>query len=122
MTDKVLDTPWKATNEVRRYLGIPYIWTLFKLNGIPWGMNWRIYGVPILQKHRESVIQFGSHLSLRSFVRSNPLGPNHPVVLCTWQKSACIQVGDHFGMTGGTLCAAESISIGNNVIRVPTVP
>ena len=116
MAHKIFDTPWKASNEFRRLLGIPYIWTLFKLNGIPWGKVWRIYGVPIIQKHRYSAIKFGSHLSLRSFVRSNPLGPNHSVILCTWQSGAAIQVGDHFGMTGGTLCAAECISIGNNVV------
>jgi len=58
---------------------------------------------------------FGDGLALRSSVHSNPLGPNHPVILCTWQTGAVLEVGANFGMTGGTLCAAECIKIGNNV-------
>lgn len=58
---------------------------------------------------------FGPGLCLRSSTRSNPLAPNHPVVLCTWQSGAKIEVGANFAMTGGSLCAAERITIGDNV-------
>ena len=61
-------------------------------------------------------MRFGGHLQLRSTLRSNPLGPYHPVILCTWQPGAVLEVGDRFGMTGGTICAAERVTIGNNVI------
>jgi acetyltransferase-like isoleucine patch superfamily enzyme len=85
------------------------------MNKIKWGKNWKFYGTPILQKHRQSSMRFGSGFSLRSTFRSNPLSPNHPVMLCTWQPDAILEIGDNFGMTGGTLCAAEMIRIGNNV-------
>jgi acetyltransferase-like isoleucine patch superfamily enzyme len=113
---RAIDTPWKAHNEFVRILGYPYIRFLFAWKDIAWGKSWKLYGVPIIQKHRGSTIQFGSNLSLRSTVRSNPLGVNHPVVLCTWQSGALLKVGDNFGMTGGSLVAAERISIGKNVI------
>ena len=58
---------------------------------------------------------FGSGLNLRSSVVSNPLGPNHPVILCTWKPGSALQVGENFAMTGGSICAAERITIGNNV-------
>ena len=58
---------------------------------------------------------FGPGLCLRSSTRSNPLAPNHPVVLCTWKAGARIEAGANFAVTGGTLCAAESIAIGDNV-------
>ena len=61
-------------------------------------------------------MRFGAALELRSSVRANPLGANHPVILCTWQDGALLGVGDHFGMTGGSIIAAERITIGNNVI------
>ena len=61
------------------------------------------------------MMHFGPGLCLRSSTRSNPLAPNHPVVLCTWQAGAKIEVGANFAMTGGTLCAAEQITIGDNV-------
>jgi acetyltransferase-like isoleucine patch superfamily enzyme len=52
---------------------------------------------------------------LRSSARSNPLSPNHPVVLATWLPGAVLEVGAQFAMTGGTLCAAERITIGDRV-------
>lgn len=88
---------------------------LFGLNRIPWGRGWRIYGVPIIQRHRRSTIRISEFLNLRSTVWSNPLGINHPVILCTWRAGAVIEIGKGFGMTGGAICAAERIMIGENV-------
>lgn len=110
-----IDTPWKVRNEIWRILAFPLIFMDFSLNGIPWGRGWRMYGRPILQKHRRSVMRFGAGFSLRSSPSSNPLGPNHPVILCTWQAGAVMEIGDHFGMTGGSICAAQRIIIGNDV-------
>lgn len=111
-----LDTPWKISNLFMRWLAYPVNRFLFAMNGIPWGQGWRIYGVPVIQKHRHSVMRFGSGLSLRSSVRSNPLGPNHPVMLCTWQAGAVLEIGADFGMTGGSIVAAKRIIIGERVV------
>jgi carbonic anhydrase/acetyltransferase-like protein (isoleucine patch superfamily) len=108
-------TSWKIWNEVWRRLAWPRVRLAFALNGIAWGSDWRLYGAPIIQKHRDSRMQFGPGLSLRSSARSNPLSPNHPVVLATWQAGAVLEVGAQFAMTGGTLCAAERITIGDRV-------
>jgi acetyltransferase-like isoleucine patch superfamily enzyme len=43
------------------------------------------------------------------------LGPTHPVILCTWQAGAVIEIGKNFAMTGGSLVAANRITIGNDV-------
>lgn len=109
------DTPWKIGNELSRWLVYPYVRLLFAYYAIPWDASWRIYGAPIIQKHRRSSMEFGRDLGLRSTRSSNPLGPNHPVILCTWQENARLQIGERFAMTGGTICAAESIFIGNSV-------
>jgi acetyltransferase-like isoleucine patch superfamily enzyme len=109
------DTPWKAWNELWRWLAYPWVRLLFATNGIPWGCGWRFHGVPIIQKHRHSVMRFGLGFSLRSSTCSNPLGPNHPVILCTLQAGAVLEIGANFGMTGGTICTAERIAIGDNV-------
>jgi acetyltransferase-like isoleucine patch superfamily enzyme len=113
---KIFDTPWKFQNEILRSIEYPWIRILFALRGISWHRGWKIYGFPIIQKHRKSKIRFGPGLSLRSSIRSNPLGPNHPVIVCTWEENAVIDVGEDFGMTGGTLCASERISIGDHVV------
>jgi acetyltransferase-like isoleucine patch superfamily enzyme len=115
MNSRAFDTPWKIENELWRWIAYPRVRLLFAMNGIPWGSGWHIHGVPIIQKHRHSQMSFGPGLGLRSSVRSNPLGPNHPVVITTWQAGAVLEIGANFAMTGGTICAAERIIIKNNV-------
>ncbi len=115
MQNSNLDTPWKLGNEMSRWLAYPLARLLFAREGLHWGKGWRFYGVPIIQRHRRSTMSFGPRLQLRSALRSNPLGPNHPVFLTTWQAGAVLQIGADFGMTGGVVCAAESITIGDRV-------
>ena len=107
--------PWKVRNEIRRWLAVPGARLLFWMNGIHWQPGWRFYGLPIIQKHRRSHMCFGPGLQLRSSLTSNPLGANHPVILATWQADACLEVGANFCMTGGAICAAECIMIGDGV-------
>lgn len=110
-----LDTPWRVRLELRRWLSWPGARLIFALAGVRWGRGWRFYGVPILQKHRRSTITIGDGLSLRSTPHSNALGPNHPVILSTRRPGARLVIGRGFGMTGGTICAEESITIGDDV-------
>jgi acetyltransferase-like isoleucine patch superfamily enzyme len=113
---RALDTPWKIWNELWRWLSYPAVRLVFAYSGIPWGEGWRLYGIPIIQKHRRSRMSFGPGLQLRSSVRSNPLGLCHPVVLATRYAESIVEVGTHFAMAGGTLCAATRITIGNHVV------
>ncbi|MCA9996320.1 MAG: acyltransferase [Anaerolineales bacterium] len=53
---------------------------------------------------------------MRSGYATNPLAPNHPVVLSTRTPNARIQIGKDCGFTGATLVAAESIVIGDRVL------
>jgi acetyltransferase-like isoleucine patch superfamily enzyme len=111
----IIDTPWKLANILKAKVIYPIARLQFALNGLPWGEDWKLYGLPIIQKHRHSTIIIGPGLSLRSSVRSNPLGPVHPVIFCTWQAGATLTIGSDFGMSGGSIVAAESITIGNCV-------
>jgi acetyltransferase-like isoleucine patch superfamily enzyme len=113
--NKIFSTPWKIGNEAQRLLTYPLARLLFSFYGIPWGKKWRIYGLPIVQKHRQSQLTIGPNLQLRSLPGSNPLGANHPVILCTWHENSCLTIGANYGMTGGTICAATNIHIGNKV-------
>lgn len=105
--------PWKATNELRRWLILPLAW--WALRGIEIGAGWRFYGLPVIQRHRRSRIRIGRAINLRSTPRSNPLSPNHPVVISTRRAGALLSIGDDFGMTGGSLVCDERISIGDRV-------
>jgi hypothetical protein len=111
-----MQTPWKALNEVRRILLLPVARLYFAAVGVPWGRGWRLYGLPIIQKYHPSTLIIGDGAELRSTPRSNPLGPAHPVILTTRRAGARLVIGTGFGMTGGTICAEESISIGDHVV------
>jgi acetyltransferase-like isoleucine patch superfamily enzyme len=115
MIQKIIDTPWKLHNEAARFMAYPWVRLLFAIYRIPWGKHYRFYGVPILQKHRRSTMTFGDRLQLRSNSLSNPLGINHPVVLATMKAGAVLKIGNGFSMSGGAICTAEEIQIGNNV-------
>nr|MDQ3819130.1 hypothetical protein [Acidobacteriota bacterium] len=113
---EALDTPWRASSELRRLLALPFIRLIFNLKGVSWGRQWRILGMPIIQRHRGSKIILGDRLVLRSWAASNPLIPNHPVVLSTRSDKAVIKVGNDCGLTGTTLVAFEAIEIGDRVL------
>ena len=109
------ETPWKVRNELERLLLWPLLRIRFGISGVSWKRGWRLYGAPIIQRNRHSVIQIGERMELRSSPRSNPLGVNHPCILCTWKSGATLTIGDDFGMTGGALIAMQQIEIGNRV-------
>jgi len=111
-----LDMPWRLRNEILRLLALPTIRIRFLLNGVSWGRGWRIFGMPIIQRHSGSQILLGDGLELRSWKRSNPLVPNHAVVFATRTAEAVICVGNHCGFTGATLVAVKRIEIGNRVM------
>ena len=116
ITKEALDTPWKLVLELRRLLALPYVRLYFALNGVAWGRGWRIYGCPIIQRHRASRIDIGRGFSARSSPMSNPMGPNRPVILSTRSRDAVLRIGSDSGITGGTVCAAQSVDIGDRVV------
>src|SRR5258708_29478188 len=111
-----VQTPWKTLNEIRRLWLLPWARLYFAMVGVRWGRGWMLYGLQIIQKYRTSTMTIGDGLNLRSTARSNPLGPNHPVILTTRRAGARLVIGANFGMTGGTICVDESITIGDRVI------
>jgi len=113
---KVQNMPWTATLELRRRLAWPVIRAQFAWHGVSWGRNWKIFGRPILQRHRGSRIALGDGLTLRSWPRSNPLAPTAPVVLSTRRADAVIDIGDDCGFTGTTIVAADRLTIGDRVL------
>ena len=108
--------PWIIRLEVRRLLLCPFVWLRFRTSGIRTGKNWRIYGLPIIQRHRDSLISIGEGLVLRSCPSSNPLAPAHPVVISTRQPGAVISIGSDCGFTGASIVADASVSIGSRVL------
>ena len=113
---KIRDMPWLLDLELKRLALWPVVRAQFAWHGITWRAGWRIFGRPILQKYRNSTLEAGDGLVLRSWPRSNPLAPTHPVVLSTRSANAVLTIGDNCGFTGAVVVATERVAIGDRVL------
>lgn len=111
-----INTPWKFFFEVKRLLLQPLIRLYLKVTGVKIGKNPHLYGAPVIFRHRNSTIKIGDNFENRNWRFSNPLGVDHPTILTTWNNNAKIIIGHNVGITGGAICAAKSIKIGNNCL------
>lgn len=112
----ISDTPWKFFNEILMYIFKPFILFYLQLNGIKIGKGSKFYGFPKVYKHAGSSIKIGDNFECRSWWFSNPIGINHPTIICTWSKGAEIEIGNDVGISGGSIVASKQIKIGNGSI------
>jgi acetyltransferase-like isoleucine patch superfamily enzyme len=69
-------------------------------------------GMPIVSMTPNSRIVIGRGATLCSDSRYTALGVNHPVVLRTLRAGAMLTIGADTGVSGGSICAAMSVTIG----------
>lgn len=85
-----------------------------------WGVIFKrpitLYGTPIVSMSERSRIHLGERVTLCSDSRLTALGINHPVIMRTILPGAEIYVGDDVGISGGTICAAVCIKIGDGTM------
>ena len=80
------------------------------------GAGLNAIGAPQVNRHPGSTIRLGRHVSLISKTFATALGVNHPVVLRTLAADAQIKIGDRVGISGGSICAARFIEIGDDTM------
>ena len=73
-------------------------------------------GLPIVARCEGSRIVIGDDVVLCSRSRWTALGVSHPVVLRTLKPDALISIGKGTGISGGSICAAISIRIGERCL------
>ena len=69
-------------------------------------------GRPIVHVFPGSSICLGRDVTIISASFATALGVNHPVVLRTLRPGARIKIGDRVGISGGSICAAQLVEIG----------
>ena len=74
------------------------------------------FGRPIIIVCPGSSIQLGSGAMLISKSFATVLGVNHPVVLRTLLTGAKIAIGKRVGISGGSICAAHLVDIGEDTL------
>ena len=94
----------------------PFVYLYLRIIGVKIGKGAKFYGFPLVYKSPNSKILIGDRFECRSWWFSNPLGLNHPVILCTWQKGAKLEIGDDVGVSGGSIVAASEVKIGDRVL------
>jgi acetyltransferase-like isoleucine patch superfamily enzyme len=89
------------------------LWKLrLRALGVTLGRGVVLYGGPVVSLFPGSEIRIGSQVVLCSWSRCTALGVNHATVLRTLTGGARLAIGDHVGISGGAICAAESVTIG----------
>jgi acetyltransferase-like isoleucine patch superfamily enzyme len=81
--------------------------------GVQLGKNMKCYGTPLLSIWKGSHINIGDDVTLRSRSRGNAIGINHRIVFTTQSSEACIEIGNHVGMSGGAICCKGRVTIGD---------
>jgi|GEM_PF-82360 len=96
-----------------RYRGTGFLGKLM-LRGlhVRYGPGLTLKGIPVVKCAPRSSIVIGSRVMLISYSSDTALAVNHAVKLETIAPGASIIIGDQVGMSGGTICAQQSITIG----------
>jgi len=85
---------------------------LLKFKGVTYQWPLHLHGFPIVELLKDSQLILGRGLSLCSVSQHTALGVSHPVILRTLLPGAEIKIGDESGLSGTTICAAISVTIG----------
>ena len=91
-------------------------WLALKGVGIKVGRGLDAIGAPHIELHSDSFVSLGQNVRLVSKTFATALGVNHPVVLRTLTAGARIEIGDRVGISGGTVCAARLVKIGDDTM------
>ena len=76
----------------------------------------RFHGRPLVDVCPGSRVVIGREAVLTSSSRHTALGVSHPVVLRTLHPGALIELGESVGISGGSICAAVLVSIGDGTL------
>ena len=89
---------------------------LLNLRGVKLGESCKFYRIPIVNRSFNSKIIIGSHSSFRSDRISNLVGLNRKCIISTFKENAIIRIGKNSGFSGTVIGAANSITIGDEVL------
>ena len=91
-------------------------WLELKMRGFQISSPIRLFGHPICSRFPGSSISLGSHVTLDSSPRANPLGGSSPCVLRTMTSTARLSLGDRVGLSSSIIVSGNSIEIGEDTI------
>jgi len=90
------------------------IYSIYKLG--TWNTSWKLYGLPIIQKHKKAKIDIGDKWLACSSPYHNSIGVLQKVTIKAITPQAEITIGNNVGMSGNSISCSLKITIGNNVL------
>jgi acetyltransferase-like isoleucine patch superfamily enzyme len=100
---------WKFVDQ---YYGPSYL----RSSGVTFGRRLRLAGMPQVLRHPEAAMVVGDDVELYSRPVANVLFLAQPCVLAATQPGSRLRIGNGVGISGSTLVAHTSITIGNRVL------
>lgn len=97
-------------------LMLPRNHVYFRLKGITAHADWKIQGLPLVQRAQGATIQIGTRFVCCSDPKKNSVSLVQKVALKAGRRDATILIGDNVGVSGATISARSSIKIGDNVL------
>ena len=93
---------------------ILFVWfrQLFRARGVSVGQGVRFAGRPLITLTKDSTIIIGDRVSAVSRSEKTALGLSHPLVIRTLRPGAVVKIGEDTGLSGTSICASISVSIG----------
>jgi acetyltransferase-like isoleucine patch superfamily enzyme len=89
---------------------------LLRQRGMALGTTPCFLGRPLVSIAPESLLAVGDRFTAISRSRRTALGVAHPLVLRTMRAGARLEIGADVGISGGSICAAYRVSIGDGCL------
>ncbi len=86
---------------------------ILKCSGVTLGSSVIFHGFPHLSVAAGSKVVIGKACVFRSRSFGNAIGVNHRIVVSTLSPAAELIIGEHVGISGGAICAKQSVIIGS---------
>lgn len=87
---------------------------LMKLMKIEYGKALLLHGVPVIFNKSGAKITIGDNVTIKSSFLSNLVGLYQRTIIVTRTPQAEIRIGNNVGISGATIYARKSITIGDN--------
>ena len=95
---------------------VPGSWAYCRLLRIPWKFGWQLNGRPLFRRISGGTIEIGERFCAHSISRFNAIGVSQPVILTTVYPHSVIKIGDDVGLSGCSITAVQSVTIGDRVL------
>lgn len=89
---------------------------IMRLYGVKFGKKLSLRGRPFIFQKRGSSLTIGRNVTINSSFYSNLVGLYNRTIIMTRCPGATIKIGDNVGISGATIYARNSISIGDNTL------